>query len=206
MQARSEASVSVELQQWVKALKGLKIGDTVLAVASGCFSNYVVTPADWAIPKPQGLSDEQAATIAITFLTAYYGLYRLAGMKKGDRVLIHAAAGGVGMAAVQLAQCVGAEVFGTAGSPYKRQFLKSMGVDHVMNSRTLDFADEIMQITRGRGVDIVLNALTGEFIPKSLSVLASGGRFIEIGKAEIWDATESGCCQSRCDLYGIRFE
>jgi acyl transferase domain-containing protein len=171
-----------------EGVEKFKIGDKVLAVAGGSFSKYVLTPADWTIPKPQGLSDEQAATIPITFLTAYYGLFRLAGMKKGDRVLIHAAAGGVGMAAVQLAQWVGAEVFGTAGSPRKRQFLKSLGVDHVMNSRTLDFADEVMQLTGGRGVDIVLNALTGEFISKSLSVLAPGGKFIEIGKAEIWNA------------------
>ena len=164
-----------------------KIGDTVLAIAGGSFSKYVLTPADWVIAKPQGLNDEQAATIPIAFLTAYYGLYRLAGIKKGERVLIHAAAGGVGMAAVQLAQWVGAEVFGTAGSPEKRAYLKFLGVDHVMDSRTLDFADEIMAVTGGRGVDIVLNALAGEFIPKSFSVLAPGGRFIEIGKAEIWD-------------------
>ena len=164
-----------------------KIGDEVLAIAGGSFSKYVLAPADWVVAKPQGLSDEQAATIPIAFLTAYYGLCRLAGLKQGERVLIHAAAGGVGMAAVQLAHWVGAEVFGTAGSPEKRAYLKSLGVDQVMNSRTLEFADEIMEITGGRGVDVVLNALAGEFIPKSLSVLAPGGRFIEIGKAEIWD-------------------
>ena len=170
-----------------EGVERFKIGDKVLAIAGGSFSKYVLAPADWVMSKPQVLNDQQAATVPMAFLTAYYGLRRLAGIKKGDRVLIHAAAGGVGMAAVQLAQWVGAEVFGTAGSPEKRAYLKSLGVDHVMNSRTLEFADEIMEVTGGRGVDIVLNALAGEFIPKSLSVLAPGGRFIEIGKAEIWD-------------------
>jgi acyl transferase domain-containing protein/NADPH:quinone reductase-like Zn-dependent oxidoreductase/NAD(P)-dependent dehydrogenase (short-subunit alcohol dehydrogenase family)/acyl carrier protein len=168
-------------------VSGCKVGDRVLAMAAGSFSKYVVTPADLVMPIPANLSDTEAATLPIAFLTACYGLLHLAGMKKGDRVLIHAAAGGVGMAAVQLAKWAGAVVFGTAGSPEKQQFLKTMGVDHVMHSRTLDFAEEIMAVTGGEGVDIVLNALAGEFIPKSLSVLGAGGRFIEIGKAEIWD-------------------
>jgi len=168
-----------------EGVDGLTPGDNVIALASESFSNYVLAPASWVVLKPEGMSDAQAATIPITFLTAYHGLFHLAGIRAGDQVLIHAAAGGVGMAAVQLAKRVGAEVFGTAGSPEKRAFLKSMGVDHVMNSRTLDFADQILQITQGRGVDIVLNALAGDFIPKSLSVMARGGRFIEIGKADI---------------------
>jgi NAD(P)-dependent dehydrogenase (short-subunit alcohol dehydrogenase family) len=125
-------------------------------------------------------------SIPTTFLTAYYGLYRLANMKAGDRVLIHAAAGGVGLAAVQLALQAGAEIFGTAGSNEKREYLKSLGVHHILNSRTLDFADEIMAITEGQGVNIVLNSLAGEFIPKSLSVLADGGCFLEIGKQGVW--------------------
>src|SRR5690606_9992089 len=111
-----------------QGVKGLNIGDEVLALAGGSFGNYVLTSADLAVRKPQTLSAEQAATIPIAFLTAYYGLYRLAGLKKGDRVLIHAAAGGVGMAAVQLARWAGAEVFGTAGSTEKRAYLKSLGV------------------------------------------------------------------------------
>ncbi len=181
-----------------EGVSGHEIGDTVIALAGGCFGNYVCARADWLMAKPPGMSDRQAATLPIVFLTAYYGLIRLAGMKKGDRVLIHAAAGGVGMAAVQLAQWIGAEVYATAGSEEKQQLLRSMGVRHVMHSRRLDFADQIMDTTRGEGVDIVLNALTGDFIPKSLSVLAPGGRFIELGKAEIWSADQVAQVNPQC--------
>ena len=107
-------------------------------------------------------------------------------MKSGERVLIHAAAGGVGLAAVQLAQCAGAEVFATAGSDEKRAYLRSLGVRHLMDSRSLSFADDVMKLTGGEGVDLVLNSLTGDFIPKSLGVLRRRGRFLEIGKAGIW--------------------
>jgi myxalamid-type polyketide synthase MxaB len=101
--------------------------------------------------------------------------------------LIHAAAGGVGMAAVQLARRAGAEIFGTAGSDKKRSLLKSLGVHHVMDSRSLDFHDQILSVTNGEGVDIVLNSLAGEFIPKSISILKETGCFVEIGKTDIWD-------------------
>ena len=100
-------------------------------------------------------------------------------------MLIHAAAGGVGQAAIQIAQQVGAEIFATAGSLEKREFLKAQGVQHVMDSRSLDFADEVMRITNGEGVDVVLNSLAGEFIPRSLATLRPGGRFLEIGMADI---------------------
>ena len=122
----------------------------------------------------------------VAFLTAYYGLHRLAGLRAGERVLIHAAAGGVGLAAVQLAQRLGAEVFATAGSAAKREMLRSKGVRHAMNSRSLSFADEVLEATHGEGVHVVLNALAGDFIPASLRVLASGGRFLELGKRGIW--------------------
>src|SRR5690606_39949076 len=140
----------------------LQVGDAVMAVAYGTFSTYVTTPAALAVRVPQAFSYEEAATIPMTFLTAYYALHHLANMKAGDRVLIHAAAGGVGLAAVQLALRAGAEVFGTAGSPAKRDFLAAMGVPHRLHSRNLDFADQILSETNGEGVDIVLNSLTGE--------------------------------------------
>jgi acyl transferase domain-containing protein/NADPH:quinone reductase-like Zn-dependent oxidoreductase len=168
-----------------------RIGDRVIAIAGGSFSNYAVTSAELVMPIPSQIGDEEAASLPIAFLTAYYGLHHLGGIRKGHRVLVHAAAGGVGMAAVQLAKWAGAEVFGTAGSAEKHDFLKRIGVDHVMHSRNLAFADEIMEITGGQGVDIVLNSLAGEFIPKSLSVLKTGGRFIEIGKADIWDSAKA---------------
>jgi len=164
-----------------------KVGDEVIAaLAIGSFSSFVNVNAEFVALKPQNLSFEEAATIPIAFLTAYYGLHLLGKIKTGDRVLIHAAAGGVGQAAVQLAQRAGAEIFATA-SPSKWAFLKSIGVEHVMNSRTLDFAEEVMNMTKGQGVNIVFNSLSCEFIDKIVSVLSQNGRFIEIGKLGIWD-------------------
>ena len=163
------------------------IGDEVIGLAPGTFSAFITVSADRIFARPGDLSLVEAATIPVTFLTAYYGLHHLAHMKAGDRVLIHAAAGGVGMAAVQLARRAGAEIFGTAGSPEKRAFVQAMGVQHVLDSRSLDFADEIMRITGGQGVNIVLNSLADEFIPKSLSILADHGYFLEMGKRDDWD-------------------
>ncbi|MEO0249699.1 MAG: type I polyketide synthase, partial [candidate division WOR-3 bacterium] len=121
-----------------------------------------------------------------------YALRHLGRMSRGERVLIHAAAGGVGLAAVQIAQQVGAEVFATAGSSEKRAFLSALGVRHVMDSRSLSFADEIREITGGQGVDLVLNSLAGEAIPKGLSCLAPYGRFLEIGKRDIYQNSKLG--------------
>jgi myxalamid-type polyketide synthase MxaB len=173
-----------------EGVRGLEAGDAVLAMAPASFSSYVTVGADFVARKPELLSMEESATIPIAFLTAHYGLDRLAGMSAGQRVLIHAAAGGVGMAAVQLALRAGATVFGTAGNDQKREYLKSLGVSHVMDSRSVLFAEQIEEITEGRGVDIVLNALSGDFIPKSLSVLARGGWFLEIGKRGIWNEAQ----------------
>jgi acyl transferase domain-containing protein/NADPH:quinone reductase-like Zn-dependent oxidoreductase/nucleoside-diphosphate-sugar epimerase/acyl carrier protein len=162
------------------------VGHAVLAIARDTFSTYAVTRAEFAVPKPIGLSYAAAATLPIAFLTAMVGLQHLAQLKAGERVLIHAAAGGVGLAAVQIAQRAGTEVFGTAGSSEKRAFLQSIGVQHVLDSRTLDFAEEIKRLTKGDGVDVVLNALSGDFIEQSVSVLKPNGRFLEIGKRDVW--------------------
>jgi acyl transferase domain-containing protein/NADPH:quinone reductase-like Zn-dependent oxidoreductase/acyl carrier protein len=164
-----------------------KIGDSVLALTPQAFCSHVNTREELAVHRPKEIGIEAAATIPIAFLTADYALTHVGKMKRGDKVLIHAAAGGVGMAALQLARRAGAEIFATAGSPQKREMLRSMGVENVMSSRTLDFAEEIMEATQGRGIDIVLNSLSGEFIPKSISVLKKGGRFLEIGKIDLWD-------------------
>ncbi|WKZ47475.1 MAG: type I polyketide synthase [Anaerolineales bacterium] len=163
-----------------------RVGDPVIAVALRSFASYAITPARLVVSKPPHMTFAEAATIPSAFLTTYYALHKLANIKVGDRVLIHAAAGGVGQAAVQLTRLAGAEIFGTAGSPAKRALLKSMGVQHVLDSRTLAFADQIMEITNGKGVSIVLNSLANEFIPKSISVLAEDGYFLEIGKRGIW--------------------
>lgn len=163
----------------------LAIGDAVVAIAPGSFSQFVTVEAALVARKPNALSFEAAATIPTAFLTAYHALCELAQVKAGDRVLIHAAAGGVGQAAVQLAQQLGAEVFATA-APDKWNWLRSQGVQQVFNSRTLAFAEAVMAATQGEGVDVVLNSLAGEFIVSSLSVLRSGGRFVEIGKIDVW--------------------
>ena len=163
-----------------------KIGDEVLGVVPYAFASHART-ADYAIVhKPKAVDFDAASTIPITFLTAYYGLVRLAQMQPGERVLIHAGAGGVGLAAIQIAQQIGAEVFATAGSETKRDFLRSLGVQHVYSSRTTAFADEILADTNREGVDIVLNSLPGEAITKSLSILRAYGRFLEIGKTDIY--------------------
>ncbi|MEO8804851.1 MAG: type I polyketide synthase, partial [Burkholderiaceae bacterium] len=163
----------------------LRVGDAVLAVAAGSFASHVIARADFVQPRPLGLSAEEGASFPIAFLTAEFCLGHLAAMQAGERVLIHAAAGGVGMAAVRLAQRAGAQVFATAGSQAKRDVLRAMGVAHVMDSRSAAFADEIMTLTQGRGVDIVLNSLSGELIDASFRALARGGRFVEIGKRDI---------------------
>jgi NADPH:quinone reductase-like Zn-dependent oxidoreductase/acyl carrier protein len=164
----------------------LEAGMPVAAVAPYSFSSSVVTDARLAMRLPDGMTAEEGATIPVVFLTAEYALNYLARMGKGDRVLIHAGAGGVGLAAIQLAQRAGAEVFATAGSPEKRSFLEYLGVRHVFDSRTLEFADQIRKATNGEGVDIVLNSLAGAAIPRSLSVLRPYGRFLEIGKTDIY--------------------
>ncbi|MEK8016255.1 MAG: SDR family NAD(P)-dependent oxidoreductase [Candidatus Parabeggiatoa sp.] len=179
-----------EITRIGEGVEGFEIGDPVIAIVPGSFSQYVTINAAMVAPKPEQLSFEEAATLPVVFLTAYYTLHHLAKISAGDRVLIHAATGGVGQAAIQLAQQAGAEVFGTA-SPHKWPFLKSLGVEQMMNSRTLDFAEQVMASTSGEGVDIVLNSLTGEgFIPKSLSVLRSGGRFLEIAKSGVWTPSQ----------------
>ena len=136
-------------------------------------------------------------------MTAYYALCTLGKIAAGDRILIHAAAGGVGLAAVQLALRAGAEIFATAGSEEKRKYLKSLGVAHVMDSRLLAFADEIMQATQGRGVGLVLNSLAGEFIEKSMSAMAPNGRFLEIGMTGIWDEARVSGLNKNISYYPI---
>nr|WP_322711399.1 zinc-binding dehydrogenase [Nostoc sp. ChiSLP03a]MDZ8212614.1 polyketide synthase dehydratase domain-containing protein [Nostoc sp. ChiSLP03a] len=175
-----------------EGVEGFEIGDEVIAFGDGCFSRFLTTSALSVALKPKHLSLEAAATIPVAFTTAYYSLMQLGRLSKGDRVLIHAAAGGVGMAAVQIAQWIGAEIFATAGNPEKRAFLHSIGIEHVFDSRSVAFAEEVMQRTHGKGVDVVLNSLAGEFLTKSLDVLAPYGRFLEIGKRDILNNSQLG--------------
>jgi myxalamid-type polyketide synthase MxaB len=182
----------------------LAVGDDVMGMAPGTFRTYVTAPAGPLVVKPAGLSDEDAAAIPIAFLTADHALNALGRLRAGERILIHAAAGGVGLAAVQLARRAGAEIFATA-SVGKHDLLRSMGITHIFNSRSLEFADQIREATGGRGVDVVLNSLAGEFIDRSLSVLTRGGRFLEIGKAGIWSAERMAAARPDVEYYPIYF-
>ncbi len=169
----------------------LKVGDEVIACGAGCFASHLTIPAALAIRKPARLNHSQAATIPVAFMTAWYALQTLGRMMPGERVLIHAATGGVGLAAIQIAQAAGAEIFATAGSDAKRRHLRKLGIRHIFDSRSTAFAGQIRRITRqagprGAGVDLILNSLAGEAIEKGLSILAPGGRFLEIGKRDVF--------------------
>ncbi len=161
-------------------------GDEVMVIAYPCFSSYLTVDADRVMPVPSGWSLEEAAAFPVAHGTAYYSLVRMAGLTAGERVLIHAAAGGVGLAAVRIAQALGAEVFATAGSPAKREFLRAAGVRHVLDSRSLEFAGQVMALTGGQGMDVVLNSLAGTAMERSLDTLGSFGRFVEIGVRDIY--------------------
>ncbi|MCY3700312.1 MAG: SDR family NAD(P)-dependent oxidoreductase [Gemmatimonadetes bacterium] len=170
-------------------IEGLATGDLVTGMGFGSFTPEMVTNGALLAPAPAGLSATALATVPICFVTADLA-FRTAGLKAGERVLIHAGAGGVGLAAIQLAQAAGAEVFATA-SAAKQPFLRSLGVARVFDSRQTAFGDEILRATNGEGVHVLLNSLTSEgFIEASLSCLGSGGRFVEIGKRGIWGEQE----------------
>ncbi|NJQ04505.1 type I polyketide synthase [Streptomyces lonarensis] len=160
-------------------------GDEVLLSHLGCMRSRVTVPSAVAVRKPSALGFAEAAALPTAYVTAWYSLHDLAGIKPGDKVLIHAAAGGVGQAAVRIAHLAGAEVYATA-SPGKWPLLRQAGVRHLMNSRTLAFSEQVREATDGRGVDIVLNSLNKDYVPAGLDCLADGGRFVELGKIGIW--------------------
>ncbi len=173
------------------AVEDLAPGDRVMGLLTGAFAQTAVADRSSLVRMPPHWSFAQAAAIPGAFLTAHYGLLELAALRPGERVLVHAAAGGVGMAAVQLAQALGAQVLGTA-SPGKWGALRALGLEEaqIASSRDLEFRERLLAVTGGRGVDVVLNSLAGEFVDASLELLPSGGRFIELGKTDIRDAQQ----------------
>ena len=175
---------------WAPGVEGLAVGDRVMGLLDGLGPVSVADRRLMAL-VPEEWSFAQAASVPIAFLTAYYGLVDLAAVKKGEKVLVHAGAGGVGMAAVQLARHLGAEVFATA-SPGKWGALRSLGVEesHIASSRTLEFKERFLEQTQGGGVDVVLDSLAREFVDASLELLPKGGRFVEMGKTDIRDSHE----------------
>ena len=170
----------------------LAVGDRVMAFASASLASETVTRALCAIPLPEGFSFADGTTVPVAFLTVLYSLAKLAGLKSGETVLIHGAAGAVGLAAVQYAQHVGATIIATAGSDIKRALLRSLGVEHVLDSRSLRFADETLAITEGKGVDVVLNSLSGDAMRRSLDLLKPFGRFLELGKRDFYMNSKIG--------------
>ncbi len=166
-------------------VKDFIVGDEVIALTSNGFGRYVKTRVNTVYAKPPNLTFEESAAIPVSFMTAYMALVIKGHVKKREKILIHAATGGVGLAAVRIAQWIGAELYVTAGSQRKREYLAQLGIKHIFDSRSLAFADQIMDTTAGKGVDVILNSLSGEAFIKSLSILAPYGRFLEIGVRDI---------------------
>ncbi len=179
-------------------VSSMAVGDRVVGLGFGAFAPEMITHEALIAPAPEGISVSSLATIPSAYVSAALS-YRYSGLETGDRVLIHAGAGGVGIAAIQLAQAAGAEVFATASAP-KRDFLRSMGVKHIFDSRTTDFGNEILEVTGGGGIDVVLNSLTSEgFIDASLSCLAHGGRFVELARRDILTEAEMAALRPDVD-------
>ncbi|HEU5072702.1 MAG TPA: SDR family NAD(P)-dependent oxidoreductase, partial [Polyangiaceae bacterium] len=178
----------------------LKPGDEVVAVAPWAFASHVITRHELVVKRPPGLSLEELATVPGCFMTAYAALVHEGRLQRGETVLIHSAASGTGQAAVQIALARGARVFATAGSEEKRAQLRQLGLAAVMDSRSLEFADEVLALTGGVGVDVVLNSLSGEAMLKSLSIVAPLGRFIEIGKKDVFEDARLALAPFRAGL------
>ncbi|PSL52666.1 acyl transferase domain-containing protein [Saccharothrix carnea] len=166
------------------AVADLRPGDEVFVHGADLFASHVTVDAVRVVRKPSTLSLAQAASL-LPVVTAHQALVRLARVRPGERVLVHSAAGGVGLAAVRIASRLGAEVYATAGSDERREFLRREGVAGVSDSRSTDFADDVLRRTGGEGVDVVVNSLSGELLRKSLGLLRPFGRFVELGKVDI---------------------
>ncbi|SEH03195.1 Alcohol dehydrogenase GroES-like domain-containing protein [Nonomuraea solani] len=166
----------------------LKPGDRVMAPGPVGFGSHAVIDAGAASHVPAGLTFAQATTLPMAFSTVYHSLHHCARVKPGETVLVHGGAGGVGLAALEYARLAGIRVIATAGTPAKRDLLRALGVDHVLDSRSVHFAEQVRELTGGRGVDVVLNSLAGEAISRGLECLGHGGRFIELGKRDIYES------------------
>ena len=164
----------------------LSVGQRVLCFGPQCFATHVLTTARAVTPIPSEWSFADAATVPVTFFTAWYAIKHLANMQPGERILIHGAAGGVGLAAIQIASALDLEVYATAGSEDKRHMLQMLGVEHIYDSRSVAFHDQILSDTGSQGVDAVLNSLAGEGIDQSIRLLRPFGRFLELGKRDFY--------------------
>ncbi|MAM56301.1 MAG: polyketide synthase [Salinicola sp.] len=194
----------------------LRPGDAVVGFGPASFSDRLIADVNAVAPIPAEIGYAAAATIPTTFFTVYYSLKHLARVQPGERLLIHGAAGGVGLAAIQVGRWLGAEIYATVGSPEKKDFLRLMGVDRIYDSRSLTFAEEILHDNAAErqasgddgsgqrlgidGVDVVLNSLAGEAINQNLRVLKPFGRFVELGKRDFYENTKVGLRPFRNNL------
>lgn len=167
-------AVGQGVQNWRPGARALAM------LAQGGYAGQVVVPAESAVPIPEGMPFEEAAALPVNYLTAYHMMVRLGNLRKGERILIHTAAGGVGLAAIQLAKDIGAEIFGTASSS-KHALLREKGVDHPIDYRTQDFAEEVKRITGDKGVDMILDPLGGAATARDYDLLAPLGRLMVFG-------------------------
>ncbi len=190
------ASIGMEFSGRVvgigSAIDDLTIGDPVMAIAASAFSTHVVVKRTGVARLPAGIDPVAAASIPVVFLTAYYAIVELGRARPGETILIHGAAGGVGLAALQVAKHAGLKVIATAGTEEKRRFVEMLGADHVFDSRTLSFVGDVLSVTGGEGVDLVLNSLFGEAMEKSLSLVKPFGRFLELGKRDYYADSKIG--------------
>lgn len=177
-----------------KNVTNVKVGDEVMATAASCLGGFAYPKACHVVQKPKNINWNEAASLPVVYTTAYFSLVHHCRLEKGETILIHAAAGGVGIAAIHIAKAIGAEIYATVSSADKRAYIESIGVkpENIMSSRTLDFADQIMAKTKGKGVDVILNSLSGEAIFKSVKCLSAYGRFVEIGKTDIYRNSKLG--------------
>jgi acyl transferase domain-containing protein/NADPH:quinone reductase-like Zn-dependent oxidoreductase/NAD(P)-dependent dehydrogenase (short-subunit alcohol dehydrogenase family) len=173
------------------------VGDAVIALATASLATDAIAESGYVAPLPDGHTFAEGTTVPFAFMTARFALRETAALQPGETVLIHAAAGGVGLAALRLARAAGAVVIATAGTEAKRAFLRAEGAHHVFDSRSLRFEQEVLHVTAGRGADVVLNSLAGDVIGASVRCLAADGRFVEIGKRDIWSAAQFAAVRPR---------
>ncbi|WVT73731.1 type I polyketide synthase [Sinorhizobium chiapasense] len=190
------ATIGMELSGHVVAVGAgvddLAVGDAVMAIASSAFSTHAVVSRAGVARLPQSVSPVAAATVPVAFLTAYYAMVELGRIQPDETILIHGAAGGVGLAALQVAKLKGAKVIATAGTREKRRFLSMLGADHVFDSRSLGFVNDVRAVTNGEGVDLVLNSLFAEAMEQSLALVKPFGRFLELGKRDYYADSKIG--------------
>ena len=177
--------VAGEVESVGEGVESLKVGDRVVAgTRFGGHAELVAVPAEQALTFPDSWSFEQATAVPVNYATAYTALITMGGLREGDRVLVHAAAGGVGTAAVQIAKSVGAEIFGTA-SAAKHDAIAAQGVQHAIDYRTQDFEAEVKRITGGEGVDVIIDATGPTNFRKDYRLLREGGRLVMYGASEL---------------------